>query len=414
MKDKKFNLKSQTFVLLLLGSLTMQPACQSDNEKTNTSLPTAKPIRLKSEYTGKMEQDNRFAFDLLNTALECEKQPNIILSPLSINMALSMTLNGTKGDTFDEIQKTLHAENHNLEEINEYNQIILKALLDIDPSTKIHIANSIWNKLGYPFETVFKENARSYYAAEIKTMDFSDPNTVKLINKWCFEQTKGLIPEILDKIPPSAITYLINAVYFKGIWSSGFDKSQTQTLPFYAEDGTQTSVSMMQQTNTFNYTTDNNAAYLELPYGNKAFSMVVMLPHKGKTCQNIINRIKWTELTFTPQPINLHFPRFKAACKYELHSQILPKMGVNKAFTSEADFTNLTPTSAKLSRIIHKTCIEINEEGTETTGLTAVETLLSSNTKTKPTDFIVNKPFLLAIRENSTGIILFIGKIGKL
>lgn len=401
--------------LMLLSLIVGQFSCQSNNEaQKKAPLPDADPIVLKTQYVEKVKQDNTFAFDLLKTTLEYESEPNVFISPLSVSMALSMTLNGAKEETFNEMRDALRINGYSLEEINDYNKTMREALLKIDSSTQINIANSIWSKLGFSFEPLFLQSNKDYYAAEVSEKDFSDPNTLKIINQWCSDQTNGKIPEILDQIPSDAIMYLINAVYFKGIWTSQFEKSQTKDLPFYAENGKQESVPTMRQVNTFNYTTDDNGAYIELPYGNKAFSMVVMLPHEGKTTQDIVDNINWNKLDFIPSYVNLELPRFKAAYKYELQKQILPEMGMQQAFTPEADFSGISKGSGiRISRVIHKTYVDVNEEGTEAAAVTAVEVELTAVPNPSPIDFIVNKPFVFVIRENSTGVILFAGKIGS-
>ena len=399
--------------LFFIGLITILFSCQSDSEGGKTPLADADPIVLKTQYVNKVQQDNYFAFNLLKTTLKTEKQLNVFVSPLSVSMALSMTLNGAKGETFNEMRNALYLSNYSLDEINDYNKTMREAILKIDPSTQIRIANSVWSKQGFPFESLFLQNNQDYYEAEINEKDFNDPNTLKIINQWCSEQTNKKIPKILDQIDPLAIMYLINAVYFKGIWVSQFEKKLTKDLPFYAENGEKELVPIMRQTGTFNLATDDNAAYIELPYGNKAFNMVIMLPHESKTTQDILNNINWNELTFSPRSINLELPRFKTECQYELQKQILPEMGMIQSFTPNADFRNISSSSGiYLSRVIHKTYIEVNEEGTEAAAVTAVEVDLTALPNSNPTAFIVNKPFVFVIRENSTGVILFAGKIG--
>lgn len=414
MKRRIMIFPNPVFLLTLLVTVG-QFSCQSENEsKQSAPLPDAEPIVLKSHYVEKVKQDNTFAFDLLKTTLKQKNEPNVFVSPLSVSMALSMTLNGAKAETFNEMRNALRISGYSLEEINDYNQAMREALLNIDPSTQINIANSIWSKQGFPFESLFIQTNQHAYAAEVNEKDFNDPNTLKLINQWCSDQTNQKIPEILDNISPDAIMYLINAVYFKGIWTSQFEKSQTKDLPFYAENGEKETVPTMRQEQRFNYATDAHAAYIELPYGNKAFSMIVMLPHEGKSTQDILENSNWNNLSFRPEFINLELPRFKAACKYELHEAILPEMGMLNAFTPEADFSGISSASnIYISRVIHKTYIDVNEEGTEAAAVTAVEADLTASPNPRPTDFIVNKPFIFLIRENSTGVVLFAGKMGS-
>lgn len=175
---------------------------------------------------------------------------------------------------------------------------------------------------------------------------------------------------------------------------------------------------MMRQTGQFNYCSDENCGYLELPYGNDAFSMILMLPHEGKTTDDVILSLdneSWQIADrMSGHEVNLRLPRFKTECKYKMQKDILPAMGMKIPFTSMADFSRMSGASLFISEVIHKTFVEVNEEGTEAAAVTSVEMNFSSGPGVaKSIDYFVNKPFLFVIRENSTGVILFFGKIGE-
>lgn len=393
-------------------------ACDSNEDINKEKLAKAKNIELR--LNEKVKTDNSFAFDLFKTTCALTDEVNVFVSPLSVSMALNMALNGAEGETKTEMLTALHASGYSIEQINEYSQSLREALVGVDPSTKLTIANSIWYRDSFSVKNDFIKVNKDYYNAEVSALNFSLPVALSTINNWCAKQTNDRIKEILQEIPVEAMMYLINAVYFKGIWVSQFDKKNTQQEDFYLAEGNINQVDMMRQTERFNYHSDMNCAYLELPYGNNAFSMVLMLPNDGKTIDDVVNALtaeSWIESIekMYGQMINIRLPRFKAECKYQMGEKILPKMGMSIPFTGFADFSGISKTSLCISEVIHKTFVEVNEEGTEAAAVTSVgmfETAVPGEPKV--IDYIVNKPFLYAIRENSTGVILFMGKMGEI
>ena len=201
-----------------------------------------------------------------------------------------------------------------------------------------------------------------------------------------------------------------------------FEKKDTNKEDFYTEDKVSAGkVDMMHQTEAFDFFADEYCRYLRMAYGNKAFSMVVMLPNDDKTVDDVISNLdseRWNNAMkyMSGRDINLSFPRFKAECDYEMQEDILPDMGMIIPFTGYADFGNIGAFSSNISRVIHKTFVEVNEEGTEAAAVTAVEMEMSAGMPSEPIiiEYKVNKPFVFAIRENSTGVLLFIGKMGKI
>ena len=174
---------------------------------------------------------------------------------------------------------------------------------------------------------------------------------------------------------------------------------------------------MMEQKSTFGYTTDECCRYLEMDYGNKAFSMIVMLPNEGRTTRDVIEQLNnkhWSMIIkgIRPTQVSLRMPRFKTECKYGLEKKILPEMGMHIPFTEAADFSGITDVPIFISRVIHKTFVQVDEEGTEAAAVTVVETVKTS-IDPSPIHFHIDRPFVFAIREKSTGVILFIGEIGE-
>lgn len=409
------------FNLLSLSLVILVSACSSDAPSSG-KLKDADPIILKSELKEILVQDNNFAIDLFKTTFQSSNESSIFISPLSVSTALNMTLNGAVGKTKSEMQTALRNADYTIDQINEYSKTLREALLKVDPSTQFSIANSIWYRNGFNVEPSFIDVNKVNYNAEVRSIDFSGADAASRINNWCANNTNQKITTIVDNIPSSTMMYLINATYFKGIWKYTFDKKSTNTETFYAEDELTQDIQMMSQKSAFYYASGDNSSYLELPYGNNAFSMVIILPHEDKTITDVVEKLNtssWNAALsqLNPTEVNLHLPRFKFEASYGLHKQILPQMGMKEAFNSSlADFSDISKNGGlSISDVIHKTFIEVNEEGSEAAAVTKVGMELSSpGPGALPTNFIVNKPFLFVIKEKSTGVIIFIGKIGKI
>lgn len=221
----------QLVVFLSIACLFV--SCDSDDVVNNQKLPEADPIDLR--LGEKVGTDNLFAIDFFKTTCEYATDANVFVSPLSVSMALNMTLNGAMGETEKEMLEALRASDYSIDQINEYSQTLREALLAVDPSTELTIANSIWHRNTLPLENDFISVNQRRYNAEVKALDFSSPDALTQINNWCAKQTDDKITEIIEEI--SGVLYLINAIYFKGIWVSKFDKSDTRKEDFYQTNG---------------------------------------------------------------------------------------------------------------------------------------------------------------------------------
>jgi len=375
----------------------------------------AKPIVLRVGLEKRVTQDNEFAFNLFKKTIETSGETNVFVSPLSVSIALGMTWNGAKGQTKTEMETALKMTGLSATDINDYYKIMQSTLPAIDPTTKLSLANSIWYRTGFQVKTDFLQINTNYFNAEVREIDFAQAWAKDTINNWCARKTNNLIPTVLDEIPDNAVMYLINAVYFKGIWRKQFDTKKTFETDFTNEAKQSVKVNMMYQKETFNYTQDDNAQYLDMPYGNKAFSMTVILPNEGKTTTDLLNSLtvdswKNTLQSMKEQEIDVYMPRFKTKNKFLLNDE-LKNMGMKLAFEDLADFTNIADDDLLISKVIHDTYVEVTEKGTEAAAVTVVE-IITTSMPLNPV-FRVNKPFIYIIREKSTGVILFIGKMGN-
>ncbi|PNE27999.1 hypothetical protein BHU09_09485, partial [Tannerella sp. oral taxon 808] len=366
----------------------------------------------------KVTRDNAFTFDLLRAVRKHADGANVFISPLSVSMALNMTLNGAVGATADEMRTALREAGYSTADINAYSRELREALLRADPTTTIGIANSIWYRQRATVKAPFIEANRTYYDAEVQAINFSAPSATATINGWCDQKTNNKIKEIVKQVDPTTFMYLINAVYFKGAWTTRFEKKNTRSGDFHRADGSTQKVQMMNLKDTFRCASSDVCDYLEMDYGNHTFSMVIMLPKDGKTTRDVIAAMdgkKWAETmeSLILTMCYVYLPRFKAECEYKMHKQILPEMGMKLPFNPElADLSGMADVAGLcITSVIHKTFVQVDEEGTEAAAVTSVGVVATGESPLCL--YRVDKPFLFVIREKSTGVILFIGEIGE-
>ena len=412
MKQKHIKL----FLFVAFGVI-ITPACQKekDNDPDDHRLNT---IELTKSGEMLVEADNNFAFSIFNTVNKLEEEErNMCISPLSISLALTMTYNGAEGDTKTAMENALKLAGLSTEEINGSSKSLVDALLTLDSKIVLQIANSIWYREDLTFNQEFLDVNRSYYNAVVEPLDFTDPNASDEINHWVNDNTNGKIPKIIDNIPGDAIMYLINAIYFKGQWKYQFDEESTQNKSFWLSDGSQVEVQMMVQEAALKYYIDNHLQAIELPYGDGEFSMMVLLPEKAVDLDDWIENLtidEWNRIVSnasSQRNVKLYIPKFKFTYENVLNDALKTE-GMGIAFGSGADFTGIYPDPRiAITRVIHKTFIEVNEEGTEAAAATAVEVGYTTVDPGQPVTFVVDRPFVAIIKENSTGTVLFMGKI---
>jgi len=381
--------------------------------KKDKSAKEGKDLQLTTQEQQKVLSDNKFAFKLLKDLAASEDvSKNIMVSPFSIGVALSMTSNGSNDATLEAIHKTLGSDGFSEDTINNYYNKIIKDLPLLDPTTDINIANSIWYRQGFtPLPAFLKTNTEKFNARS-EALNFQDPAAKNTINNWVNTQTKGKIPTIIDNIAGDMIMYLINAVYFKGTWKYTFDKSKTTTGTFQLGNGQTVPAPFMSGKIKINAAVTPSANAYELMYGNGKYSMVIVVPSTTTTLNDYIasmNDEKWMTLNAAMRETEntIRLPKFKFSYEKELKNT-LTTLGMGIAFSDQADFTRINPQGRlKISEVKHKTFIDVNEEGTEAAAVTSVGIVLTS----APMEFIVDRPFLFAIREVSSGLILFNGLI---
>ncbi|MDR0961548.1 MAG: serpin family protein [Mediterranea sp.] len=401
--------------------------CIATTSGCNNEEPTPKPkprtdIVLTRAEEALMNGNIDFAFRFFGQVCRSEQQqPNVFVSPFSASLCLSMMTNGAAGNTLSEMLATLgfSPQTSSTDEMNDYYQKLVKALLDLDNTTRLAIANSIWIKQGFKvYDDFVKVNAQKYNAA-VNTLDFASPSAVPTINRWCADNTNNLINKVLEEIPEDARMYLINALYFKGIWKEPFKKSDTRKESFTNADGSLATVDMMHQNETFGYMESDRYAVAELPYGNGAFSMVVLLPHKENTLDECLQGLtldEWErvyESRFYPE-VDIKLPRFTIKYKKDLIGD-MKALGMRDAFNSmTADFSKISQSELYLGLLQQFTYVNVDEAGTEAAAVTIGGGYVTAVMPPSRVDFHVDRPFAFLIKELSTGAILFMGKVTKL
>jgi len=404
-----------SYIVILILACTF-PSC----EKSEPIQKETPKITLNKKAAEIIEADKAFGFELFREVYTLSEEDNIMISPLSVSYALGMTYNGADGTTLQAFNDVLHFGDLTTEEVNESYKDLMDQLLNLDDKVEFSIANSIWYRLGFQVLAEFIKTNEDYFDAAVKEIDFGDPQTVELINQWIEDKTNDKIKDMLDFIPVDAVMYLINAIYFNAPWKYEFEKGDTYQGDFKLANGTKHQVDYMRVTGNFQYTSNEDFTAVELPYGDSTFSMVVMLPSPEKEVSDLVSKLdiahwdSWFDGSMY-MGVQVDLPKFKYEFK-ELLNDPLIDLGMGVAFSEfEADFTRINPGGHLfISRVIHQTFIDVQEEGTEAAAATIVEISLTSiGGGGSPFYFKADKPFLYLIKENSTGTIVFIGKVGK-
>ncbi|MBT3242799.1 MAG: serpin family protein [Bacteroidetes bacterium] len=373
-----------------------------------------KPLNLPLKSQELIESDNAFGINLFRTVLANEEaEKNIMISPLSVSLALSMTYNGAEGETKLAMEQVMEMTGLSLEDINQLNKQLVDALLVHDPQVILEIANSIWYRNDFTILPDFISRNENYYNAAVRALDFSDPATIDVINDWVSEKTHEKIDKIVEQITPDSFMFLINAIYFKGAWRYEFDKKATVDGPFFLNGEQSVEVPMMKMEVDANMLQNDLFTALELPYGKGNWSMFLFVPNYDKEIKDVVESFTtqnwnvWMNGFTEMKDVSVNLPKFKFAYEISL-KEALMGMGMEVAFTNAADFSGILEGGQLLiNDVKHKTFIEVDEEGTEAAAVTSVEINLTSIGNY----FSANKPFLYAIAEKSSGTILFVGRV---
>jgi serine protease inhibitor len=394
-------------------ALLLTVACSSptDHEPVPPLL-TALPRALSPAEVQIIDAANAFAFDVLRQVTQdLPADSNAFLSPLSASMALSMALNGANAETLDRMKSVLRLTGLGETEVNEGYRSLIALLRGLDSRAEMLVANSMWGHHGFQLEPEFTDKGRTFFDAELRTIDFASPEALTTINDWVSDATNGRIPRLLDEMEDE-ILFLVNAIYFKAKWRKTFDPRKTENAIFHGADGRDRTAPLMHQSETLLYHETDEYQAIELLYGNGTFAITVLLPKTGLPAE-LLGRLDppaWEALTakFAEQEVSLTLPRFKLEYARKLKDD-LAALGMAIAFDpSRADFyriADVRPERLYLTRVDQKTFVEVNEQGTEAAAATGV----GGGVTSAPPEMRIDRPFAFAIRERLSGTVLFLG-----
>jgi serpin B len=400
--------------LLPAATLTvLLAACGNDPSEPDVREPvrtfTVQETRLADASIG-------FGLRLYQSVSSSESVPNVLVSPLSASMALGMTMNGAEGTTYDAMRGTLGFGTLAEAEINEAYKGLIAQLLARDAKVTFKLANSIWYERALAVKQPFIDAARAYFNAQITAMDFGDPSAPRTISAWAERETGGRIKELVKQIAPEEVMFLVNTVYFKAPWSHQFDPRSTRNGPFRRADGSTVNVPLMSRDGSYRSVQNSDAIVVELPYGDSAFSMVLLAPPEGGSLAALEQKLttSWWNATLASLQsgrIILTMPKFKFEFGKKLNDQ-LEQLGMGIAFDrNRADFDRIADVGGErlyISRVEQKTYIDVDETGTEAAAATSVGIGVTS----LPPSLTFDRPFLFAMRERESGALLFIGRVG--
>lgn len=369
--------------------------------------------------------NTQFGFKLFQRFVHESGGRNVVMSPASVSLALSMTYNGAGGSTKIAMANALGYTNVSADELNAGNRALMQNLTQPGPGVEISIANSLWGRRGVQFKPEFLSRNREFYQAEIQALNFNSPEAANKINSWVSSQTHGKIKTIVDQIDPLAVLFLVNAVYFNGKWTVPFDKKLTKDRNFAVTDDKVIPVPMMYRRGDFEYLQGNGFQLIKLNYGDVGrLGMYVVLPAKNSSLGELYKQLSpadWNQWIAQAKSrttdVELWLPRFKA--DYNVQAKgALSALGMRVAFDPmRADFTAMAPIppspNVYIGEVVHKAVVEVDEQGTVAAAATSVgmRTTAMPGPRPQPVQMVVDHPFFFAIRDDATGEVLFLGSI---
>lgn len=369
--------------------------------------------------------NNTFAFKLIRELTTNQPGGNIFVSPYSVATALQMALNGAAGQTRTEMEKTLETSGLSMAALNAANQAAAALLNSKGTNVILTTANALWYRQSAAVKPEFLAANQKFFSSTVRALDFGNASAAEAaINQWASEQTRGRINGIADGMVDPVYTDLVlaNAIYFKGRWLDPFDVKLTKERPFHPGKGAVKNVPMMEMSKSFTYRKGSGYQAVQLPYMGCDLAMYVFLPDVGKSpvkLLQIMNGDNWRRVTvpgFNEHEGLVAFPKFKLENTLELVAP-LKALGIKSAFdSSRADFSAMFGDRHFISKARQKAFVEVSEEGTEAAAVTMVvaNSLGYEPNPPKPFQMIVDRPFLFAIVDARSEMILFLGVVNEL
>lgn len=401
-------------LFLTIALLIAFSACSKSKNDPIPQEPT--PIHLSGKAAGVITKSNQFGIELFKAVALDDQDANLMISPLSASVALTMLLNGCDAETYNQIHDMLGYDGLSTDEINAAYNSLVQQLLAADPSTQLALANAVWYRNNFSFHDSYLQSMQTNFDARIEALDFNAPSAPQTINQWASDNTNGKITQVINQIPEDAVMFLMNALYFKGSWTKKFKIENTHNSPFTLDDGSVINIPTMHGTIPAKGYYGNDYKAIELFYGRKNFSMIIVVPNVGlSTFMQNVTPETWDSITtamddeIIPTNIEVSLPKFTFDYEKQLNDQ-LKTLGMTDAFDGTvANLSKISDASLYVSFVKQNTFVEVNEEGTEAAAVTVVGISYTSIGDSQ--QFIVDKPFVFAIREQTTNTLLFIGQV---
>ena len=410
--------------LLLISALCAGLCSSCSNNDEPLDIPPIEPTFELVELDTRTQKEiaktgNDFANKLMLQMNQQVTDQNMMISPMSLQYALGMLSNGCDETALKEITDAMGMNDYSLDMLNSFYYNLTQTLAQEDEDFTLKLANAIWIQNDYQVGQDFIQNNKALFHADVNNIDFYQADKAKkTINEWASKATEGTIKDLSLQINELTRVVLANACYLKGKWTVPFDKKDTKKEIFYNMDGSTSEANMMYLTEILNFRNSANEPYMmvELPYGNQTFSMIVVLPKEGKTLDDILPNINWSNMYLGGQKVHVQLPKFKIEAKYPTEiMKCIKEMDINRIFIPGS----LSGINDELfvSFIAQDTFIEVDEAGTEASAVTNMGMCGSAEpgSTPPPTPTIrMDRPFAFAICENTTGAVLFMGKVVKM
>ncbi len=393
------------FSLLIAMSVT---SCTNEDSTTDLPEPVIRELTVNEAEISSAA--NNFTFNLMSKIEEELPNENYFISSFSVSTALSMVMNGASEESQAGFIQALDLTGMSPAAINESYSSLVDYVYSLDPSITLNVANSNWYSKEYTIDSDFARILSEYYDADIFAKDFSNAATLGELNGWVENETNGKIRNILDQINPEDVMFLINAIYFKANWTAQFDPNTTQDRPFLLANNQTVNVPTMAAEVKHWTAYDNtvNAQLIEIPYGNESYAFTIIMPDDPSSINDLSSQIDANRLNdvladSVTQERDLYLPKFQLEFKTDLKDILMemgmPITGLNNLFDEDPPLA--------ISKVIHQSFLEVNEEGSEAAAATVIGVELTS----VPAATTVNQPFIFLIRERNSGTILFSGRL---
>jgi serine protease inhibitor len=379
--------------------------------------------------------DNAFGFRLLNVVQKTTPSSNVVLSPVSAALDLSMVLNGASGETRQQMLSVLSLSGADIDAVNTANAQLIKVIRTPAQSVTLSVANSLWvDNRRATLRPDYVKQTRAWSDAEMVDLDFSNPSAVTRINSWASKETHDRIPKVIDRVDPAALALLLNAVYFKGEWTHKFDKAQTQQRDFTLASGAVKQVPRMAQSGRFDYFETPDMQAIRMSFGAGDLVMAVLLPAKSSSLgalEAALTPEHWMgwQTKYAPRSGKIELPRFELNSHYRLNEP-LQNLGMTRAFHADgpdaAQFAGMFSSapgqalagqqalagSFSISWVLQSSYWKVDEEGSEAAAVTTTGIRAAALARPEePFQMIVDRPFFCAIEDRRNGALLFVGAI---